>query len=193
MESLKTIAAAVMGRLFADELRAWLPWLAQWLLRVAVRTIPIDERERCHEEWSADVESWPGDIARIFRALGIAIAGARMYFAMCKGDLGLKMLRIALNLIEAFVRFTGAGQKQSLLVSLRFKLATFAVYAIGANVLFGSVEFLNGKHQTATSSPALFFGCFILSAFLWAAFWSSALALRDTYPPITPMAKEPNT
>jgi hypothetical protein len=65
-----------LGKLVASEIHDLLPSLARSMVRRAVARLPLGERERYLEEWSADLEAYPGKLARLFRAAG-CIYGAR--------------------------------------------------------------------------------------------------------------------
>lgn len=78
MEIVKVLFVAIFGKLAAEEAKAWLPRFSQELLRYAVSWLPEDLRGRYHEEWRADLESYPGEISRVSRALGLVIAGMKM-------------------------------------------------------------------------------------------------------------------
>jgi hypothetical protein len=58
------VAEAVIAKLAADEIKAWLPSLSQRMLHLAVLQLPKQERERCLEEWQAHLIDVPGDILR---------------------------------------------------------------------------------------------------------------------------------
>lgn len=69
--AILTILEGILGKLAADEIKAWLPVLSRRLLHLAISRLPEEERERYREEWEADLLSYPGEIARCFRALGM--------------------------------------------------------------------------------------------------------------------------
>jgi hypothetical protein len=62
--------AALLGKLCADEVKAWLPAIAEWLTRAAVRQLPAAHRERYNEEWHSYLDEIPGEVAKVFAALG---------------------------------------------------------------------------------------------------------------------------
>ena len=74
MGILKAFFGALLGRLLAEEVKAWIPSLNEHLLKLAISRLPIDLRERYHEEWAADLGSYPGALAKTLRALGIVCA-----------------------------------------------------------------------------------------------------------------------
>jgi hypothetical protein len=68
------VVAAALSPVFADEFKAWMPWFTKWLIRRAIGRLPEDQRERYREEWSSDIEETPGDIGKIFKAMGFVQA-----------------------------------------------------------------------------------------------------------------------
>lgn len=60
------------------ELKAWTPSLTEWIVRVAVARLPIEERERFAEEWTSHIADVPGQIGKIAVALGSILAAVRM-------------------------------------------------------------------------------------------------------------------
>src|SRR5260370_3401947 len=59
-----------LGKLFADELRGWLPWFQQRAIQAAVRKLPSEQKERYNEEWRSHLNEVPGEIAKTWVALG---------------------------------------------------------------------------------------------------------------------------
>jgi hypothetical protein len=64
------IIIAVTGRLFSDEIKEWLPWITRYLTERAVSRLPESEREKRREEWESDLNEWPGNLAKLYRAWG---------------------------------------------------------------------------------------------------------------------------
>jgi hypothetical protein len=74
MAILAALALAVVGALMADEIKTWLPTITQWLLNFAVKRLPLTERERRFEEWSADLQSFPEGTVKCLRAFDLSRA-----------------------------------------------------------------------------------------------------------------------
>jgi lipopolysaccharide/colanic/teichoic acid biosynthesis glycosyltransferase len=68
------IVLAVISRLVADDVKAWLPRITRHLIEVAVRRLPEDQRERYVEEWTAFIDDTPGDLSKICRAASLSWA-----------------------------------------------------------------------------------------------------------------------
>jgi phage terminase Nu1 subunit (DNA packaging protein) len=66
--------AALLGKLCADEIKEWLPWISGRIIRLAVGRLPEDQRERYSEEWHSHLDEVPGEIARLWTACGFLIA-----------------------------------------------------------------------------------------------------------------------
>lgn len=75
---LATISIAVMSRLLADDIKAWLPKLTDHVIEQAVKGLPAQERERFAEEWRSYVNDTPGDISKLVVAIGFFHASSRM-------------------------------------------------------------------------------------------------------------------
>jgi hypothetical protein len=69
--------AALLGKLFADEVRAWLPWLAESLTKAAIRHLPEDHRVRYDEEWHGHLDEVPGAVAKLWVACGFLYAAGQ--------------------------------------------------------------------------------------------------------------------
>jgi hypothetical protein len=69
-----TIATTIIGRLLSDDAKEWLPWLTRHLIERAVDRLPKHQREKHREEWNSDVNEWPGNLAKVYRAWGFLSA-----------------------------------------------------------------------------------------------------------------------
>jgi hypothetical protein len=72
------IILPVLSKLLADECKAWMPWLAKWIIRRATAPMPKDRRGRYTEEWQSHIDEIPGNIAKIFTAADFARAAKKM-------------------------------------------------------------------------------------------------------------------
>ena len=75
---LATVFIAVISRLLADDIKAWLPKLTDRYIEQAVKGLPEQERERFAEEWRSYVNDTPGDISKLVVAFGFLHASSRM-------------------------------------------------------------------------------------------------------------------
>jgi hypothetical protein len=66
------------------EFHAWAPILAKRALRLAVRVLPLGEREERSEQWSSDLEQIPGNVSKLLFAVDL-IRGA-VCFRFLAGD-----------------------------------------------------------------------------------------------------------
>ena len=73
-----TILRTVLLKVLADDSKALLPWISERVVRRAVRSLPESQRERYNEEWRSHQSEMPGEIAKLFAALGFLKAGWRM-------------------------------------------------------------------------------------------------------------------
>lgn len=67
-------AIAIAGRLLSDDAKEWLPWITRHLIERAVARLLEHEREKRREEWNSDVNEWPGNLAKVYRAWGFLSA-----------------------------------------------------------------------------------------------------------------------
>jgi lipopolysaccharide/colanic/teichoic acid biosynthesis glycosyltransferase len=73
-----SIIGAALSQQLADELKAWTPWLAEYFVKHAIRRLPQQHRERYGEEWHAHIDEIPGQIGKLFVALGFVIASVEI-------------------------------------------------------------------------------------------------------------------
>jgi hypothetical protein len=78
MDFLSRVLAAMLGRVLADDLRAWFPSLTEFLIDLAVRRLRKHLRERYAEEWRAYLTEIPGETSKLFCAAGFLLAGWRV-------------------------------------------------------------------------------------------------------------------
>jgi hypothetical protein len=93
MAILVTLALAVVGTLMADEIKAWLPTMTQWLLSFAVKRLPEPERERRLEEWSADLQSFPEGAVKCLRAFDLSRASMSIRWSYRRGNIASQAIR----------------------------------------------------------------------------------------------------
>jgi hypothetical protein len=60
--------------LLPQELYAWCPTVAGWLLRLAARLVPAPHRARYQQEWLAGLEAWDGrNLAALLHAISVLV------------------------------------------------------------------------------------------------------------------------
>jgi hypothetical protein len=72
------ILSAVLSRQLTDELKAWMPWIIEQIVRRAVSRLPRGQQERLGEEWRSHLNEVPGEIGRVVVALGFIVASRRI-------------------------------------------------------------------------------------------------------------------
>ena len=72
------LSVACVRKLLTDELKAWLPSLIDIILSIAVEGAPASLRARYAEEWRAHLDEIPGDLTKLFAALGFVWATRKM-------------------------------------------------------------------------------------------------------------------
>jgi hypothetical protein len=76
--ALLWLVGSAFSRQLTDEFKAWTPRLTAWLKQRAVRKLPEGQRERCAEEWGSHINDTPGEVGKIYIALGLLLAPSRM-------------------------------------------------------------------------------------------------------------------
>jgi len=61
---------AMLSKLFAEEIGAWLPWISDQLTQLAVKRLPEVHQERYLEEWRSHLNEVPGKIGKLAVAVG---------------------------------------------------------------------------------------------------------------------------
>ncbi len=78
MELIKGFTLAIfssaVARQITREFNAWTPWIIERLTRRAVAKLPENQRERFEEEWRSHIDEIPGDMGKLFVALGFGSA-----------------------------------------------------------------------------------------------------------------------
>ena len=73
-----TLLVACGSRLLADEFKAWVPSVVDRIISFAVSRAPKHLRERLAEEWRGHVNDAPGDLSKLFVALGFIWASGKL-------------------------------------------------------------------------------------------------------------------
>lgn len=73
-----TLLVAILARLLADDVKAWVPRLTRHAIQRAVRKLPYDQRDRLAEEWTAGVADTPGDLSKLIFACGLMCASRKI-------------------------------------------------------------------------------------------------------------------
>jgi lipopolysaccharide/colanic/teichoic acid biosynthesis glycosyltransferase len=73
-----SILAAAMSRQLTDEFKAWVPWLVERLLQLAIAQLPEGQRQRFDEEWRSHINEVPGNVGKLLAALGFLSAARKM-------------------------------------------------------------------------------------------------------------------
>jgi lipopolysaccharide/colanic/teichoic acid biosynthesis glycosyltransferase len=68
---LGALLLSIVGRIMAEEVRAWFGWVHKTLRRKAVERLPATCRDRYDEEWASAIEEIPGDLFKLIHSLGL--------------------------------------------------------------------------------------------------------------------------
>jgi len=69
-----SILTAVLSRILAEEMSAWIPSITRLLINFAVGRLPESKRERFVEEWQSHVNEVPGQVGKVLVAFGFLFA-----------------------------------------------------------------------------------------------------------------------
>ena len=72
------IVVTVLSILLTDELKAWLRWITNLLIELAVANLPESSREHYREEWHSHVNEFPGKIGKLIAAISLLWASHKM-------------------------------------------------------------------------------------------------------------------
>jgi hypothetical protein len=73
-----SLIGAASSKLAADEFKAWLPTMINYLIGWAISLLPEDKRERYAEEWRSHIDETPGDIGKLIVGLGLPPAAWKL-------------------------------------------------------------------------------------------------------------------
>ena len=76
------VITSVISKLLADELNAWIPWIARYITSFSARRLPKKLRERFGEEWASHLNEVPGSLGKILTAISFLVAVPRMGLAI---------------------------------------------------------------------------------------------------------------
>lgn len=69
---------SLFGSVLTEEWKAWAPYCARQLMFGAVKRLPLTQRERYLEEWTADLEATPGFVGKLIFTAGLYVASHRL-------------------------------------------------------------------------------------------------------------------
>lgn len=85
---LAALIVAIFGRLLADELNAWTPWMAERLISYAAARLSKARRARWTEEWQSHANELPGSLAKLLHAIGAIAAAYKIAWLEAKMSIG---------------------------------------------------------------------------------------------------------
>jgi lipopolysaccharide/colanic/teichoic acid biosynthesis glycosyltransferase len=108
---------ALLGRMFADEIKAWLPWVREQLVEMAVKGLPETARDRYSEEWRSHLNELPGEITKFVVALGFIKASFRSSASEFVGGTVTRVIGAVLlfvifpvfMVVSAIIKLTSSG------------------------------------------------------------------------------------
>jgi hypothetical protein len=143
---LGILSKAISSQL-TNEFKAWCPLLVRHILGRAIARLPKRQQSRFSEEWTSHCNEVPGEIGKIFFALGCLMAAYRMV-PLFEGTRkqGSSLIIIRRNPIQWFA-----------LAVFAFVLAlslyqNIEIHRMRSEVTFGQLE--NMRLQPAWTSPS---------------------------------------
>jgi hypothetical protein len=114
------------SRLLTDELKAWIPWIIQRIIRRSIARLTAAQRERFEEEWQSHVNEVPGDVGKLTVALGFLTAARKMTLAAKAGHRSLAVRRFLNRFVGAILLIYTAPLM--LIISLVALVSTGSVF-----------------------------------------------------------------
>ena len=78
LSAVSAVAAGVVVKVCADDVREWAPKLSAGLVGLAARRLPAVQQERYREEWTGHLRNTPGVLAKVVVAAGLQIAARQI-------------------------------------------------------------------------------------------------------------------
>jgi lipopolysaccharide/colanic/teichoic acid biosynthesis glycosyltransferase len=140
--AILAVVGATLTKLFADETKAWIPWLTERMVRRAIGHLPPDQRERFNEEWRSHLNETPGELSKLFVAIGVVIASKKMTLELSRGERSIPLFA------DAFKQSMDFGVALALAISVApcLLLVALAIRLDGGPVLYRQTMVgLNGR------------------------------------------------
>ena len=146
------VITAVVLPVAVAELTAWVPRWSHHIVERAARRLPAPHDERYAEEWAAHLDSVPGQLSKVVKALGM-YAGSRdlrRSLPSTRDDESPRAIATSLPQARADIRFSVNGVQYMVYAKDGALTAADVIAAAGAAAGNGSSLFLiNGGSQTA--------------------------------------------
>ncbi len=78
MDVIIAIFVGVVATVLCSEVKAWLPWITEKILSLAVCRLPPEIRGRYDEEWRAYLDAIPGELSKLCCSLDLIRAASRI-------------------------------------------------------------------------------------------------------------------
>jgi hypothetical protein len=78
---LAGILATASSGLLIDEVKTWIPWIVQRVIRSSINLLPPDQRDRFEEEWRSHIADLPGELGKLIATLGFPRAALKTVLA----------------------------------------------------------------------------------------------------------------
>jgi hypothetical protein len=78
-ELLTAVFGTIVAALLIHEAQAWFPHICKGLISLAVKRLPKRQRDRYFEEWHGHIAQVPGNVMKIWDALGFVFGADKMF------------------------------------------------------------------------------------------------------------------
>ena len=103
MDVIIAILVGVVATVLCSEVKAWLPWITEKLLSIAVCRLPPEIRDRYDEEWRGDLDTIPGELSKLCCSLDL-IRAAHQINLQTKIVSLVALIRNKLKIIRPAIR-----------------------------------------------------------------------------------------
>jgi lipopolysaccharide/colanic/teichoic acid biosynthesis glycosyltransferase len=136
------ILVAALSKQLCDEFKAWTPWAMDQIVKLAIRGLPKNQRERFDEEWRSHINDVPGEVGKFWVAFGFIVASRKISSDFRRG---LNPLSLAKRATKRTFDILIAGSMLFLLAPL-FVATSFVVLLDGGPVFLRLPRVgINGK------------------------------------------------
>lgn len=140
MEVLIAVLVSLVAGAILLETYAWLPQISSWVLEVAIRRLPQEERERRRIEWQTDIANVPGTLVRVVWAIHCLLKVNKIITALLEakhealGDMILELSNRQYEAATSFNAFEDDYQRQRQQLELCVSEAASQATQIGRTV-----------------------------------------------------------
>jgi hypothetical protein len=164
-----TVLTAALARLIVEEVSAWSPAFIRSLIKLAVRRLPENRRERFGEEWQSHINDVPGQVGKLLVAVGFFIAAYDIRLSGRRNQAMVTLMWRVDGAHSAILYVFNVAQRDTVLAGQENKLRELVDLALSQARQHQGAE----RSNAATAIATTFTGS--PSTTLPASMWHSAL------------------